>query len=309
MAGEIVPMRPEPARQAHMLPQNFDEATRMATAIAQSGLFGCKTTAEAFSLMLLADAEGLHPAAAARDYHIIEGKPSLKADAMLARYMAAGGKIEWLERSDTKVAANFTHPSSGTVMVEWTIDRAKSIKRKGKSLTEGDNWKNYARQMLAARTISEGVRASFPGVISGVYTPEEVMDFEPAAQPSRAAIAQDAEPRETPALTEAGAGVQSQPAPVSSSVKASFTTDREDDGAGNGKSAAQAKRDGDWNSVRDRLDSEMREQATRGDAMAWWEDVVARDEEYRALPRAWRQVMKEELFLPYYEDLPEMVGS
>lgn len=183
--GEIIPIR-----QAHMLPTNLGEASRIAEYIADSGLFGCKTKEQAFSLMLLADAEGLHPAAAARDYHIIEGRPSLKADAMLARYMAAGGKVEWLERSDTRVAAKFTHPSSGTVEIEWTIERAKRITRKGRSLTDGDNWRNYARQMLAARTISEGVRASYPGVVSGVYTPEEVQDFDDAPQP----ISQAAKP-------------------------------------------------------------------------------------------------------------------
>lgn len=87
MAGDVIPYAPHgaPARQAHMLPANLGEASRIAEYIAESGLFGCKTKEQAFALMLLADAEGLHPAAAARDYHIIDGKPSLKADAMLAR--------------------------------------------------------------------------------------------------------------------------------------------------------------------------------------------------------------------------------
>lgn len=310
MAGEVIPYTPNvaaPARQAHMLPQNFEEATRMATAIAQSGLFGCKTTAEAFSLMLLADAEGLHPAAAARDYHIIEGRPSLKADAMLARYLNAGGKIEWLERSDTKVAATFTHPSSGTVTVEWTIERAKGIKRKSKSLTDGDNWKNYPRQMLAARTISEGVRASYPGVVSGVYTPEEVMDFEPAAPVSSRAAAP--QPPVSPAVeveaTEAGGVESDAPPPVSPSMKASFTAVSESDGLGKGKSAYAAKKDGDWDRVGGRLTEEMKEHATRGSALIWWEGVVRTDEEYRSLPETWRKTFRDEIVMPHIATLDE----
>jgi hypothetical protein len=34
--------------------------------------------------------------------------------------------------------------------------------------------------MLSARVVSEGVRAVFPGVLGGFYTPEEVGQFEPA---------------------------------------------------------------------------------------------------------------------------------
>lgn len=310
MAGEVIPYTPNvaaPARQAHMLPQNFEEATRMATAIAQSGLFGCKTTAEAFSLMLLADAEGLHPAAAARDYHIIEGRPSLKADAMLARYLNAGGKIEWLERSDTKVAATFTHPSSGTVTVEWTIERAKGIKRKSKSLTDGDNWKNYPRQMLAARTISEGVRASYPGVVSGVYTPEEVMDFEPAAPVSSRAVAP--QPPVSPAVeveaTEAGGAVSDAAPPVSPSLKHSFTGDSESDGLPKGKSAYAAKKDGDWQRVSERLDEELKDCATKAEATIWWEKVRTTDEEYQALPQDWRKTYRDEHYMPVLAGLDD----
>lgn len=159
-------------RHHTMLPQSLQDAGHIAEYIAQSGLFGCKTKAQAFALMLLADAEGLHPAAAARDYHIIEGKPSLRADAMLARYMAAGGKIKWLKREPEAVSAEFTHPSSGTVAITWDKKRAELAGFWGKN-----NWRKHPVQMLSARVISEGVRASFPGVVSGLYAPEEVEDF------------------------------------------------------------------------------------------------------------------------------------
>lgn len=216
----------EPAREAHMLPANLGEASRIAEYIADSGLFGCKTKEQAFALMLLADAEGLHPAAAARDYHIVDGKPSLKADAMLARYMGAGGKIKWLERSDTKVAAEFMHPSSGSVTITWDQARAVTAGLWGKK-----NWKLHPQQMLSARVISEGVRASFPGVVSGVYTPEEVADFDdtptPRRQPEPAtteatfepahAVASDAPPKDQQAV---GAEAAPPSAPTQTMSKA-----------------------------------------------------------------------------------------
>lgn len=145
----------------------------MAVAVAKSGLFGVKTPDQAMALMLIAQAEGLHPAIAARDYHIIQGRPALKADAMLARFQQNGGKVEWRKYTDEAVSAVMSHPSGGSVEIEWTY---KMAERAG--LTKNNTWRQYPRQMLRARVISEGIRTVFPGVAVGVYTPEEVADFD-----------------------------------------------------------------------------------------------------------------------------------
>jgi hypothetical protein len=153
---------------------------KMAAAVAASKLFGITTPEQALALMLVAQAEGLHPATAARDYHIIQGRPTLKADAMLARYLSSGGKVEWHEHTDAKVAATFTHPSGGSLRIEWDMNRAKAAELGGKGM-----WTKYPRQMLRARVISEGVRATNPAVSIGIYTPEEAEDFEPAKRPRK----------------------------------------------------------------------------------------------------------------------------
>ena len=146
---------------------------QMAEAVAKSGLFGMKTTDQAMALMLIAHAEGLHPAIAARDYHIIQGRPSKSAEAMQRSFLALGGKIEWNDLTDEKCSATFSHPQGGTVTVEWDLARAKRAGLEGK-----DNWKKHPRQMLRARVVSEGVRTVHPGATSGMYTPEEVKDFD-----------------------------------------------------------------------------------------------------------------------------------
>lgn len=153
----------------------------MAAAVARSGLFGIKTSDQAMALMLIAQAEGLHPAIAARDYHIINGRPALKADAMLARFQSNGGKVEWRKYTDEAVSAVVSHPQGGSVEIEWTY---KMAERAG--LTKNATWRQYPRQMLRARVISEGIRTVFPGVAVGVYTPEEVSDFD--AKPPPAAM-------------------------------------------------------------------------------------------------------------------------
>ena len=76
-------------------PMALGDVERMGDVLARSRMFGFKNTEEAVALMLMAQAEGNHPAKAAQEYHVIQGRPALKADAMLARFQAAGGVVEW----------------------------------------------------------------------------------------------------------------------------------------------------------------------------------------------------------------------
>ncbi|MHB8372234.1 MAG: hypothetical protein ACYDBI_05945 [Thermoplasmataceae archaeon] len=167
MSNEIAIRQESPVQQ-----YSFGEIERMGLAVAKSGLFGVKTPDQAVALLLLAQAEGLHPMAAARDYHIMDIKgvvrPSMKAETMLARFQANGGKVEWLDYSEKKVSGKFTHHSGGQLTVEWTIERAQKI-----GLTDKDIWKKYPAAMLRSRVISEAIRTINPGVLSGLYTPDE----------------------------------------------------------------------------------------------------------------------------------------
>jgi hypothetical protein len=159
----------------------FSDIERMGTAVARSGLFGLKTPEQAIALMLIANAEGLHPAIAARDYDVIQGRPALKAKAKLARFQRAGGKVRWLKSSDTECSAEFSHPSSPEPLaINWDMKRAQLA-----GLGMKDNWKKYPRQMLRARVISEGVDACYPDAGGLMYVPEEVQDFdEPVHSPA-----------------------------------------------------------------------------------------------------------------------------
>ena len=153
----------------------FQDMQQMAEVAAGSKMFGFKNTQEAMAIMLLCQAENLHPAVAMRDFHVIQGRPALKADAMLARFQQAGGRVEWKDYTDEKVTGIFSHPSGGTLEVSWTLAKAKAI-----GIANKDNWRNYPRAMLRARVASEGIRSVYPGCVVGVYTPEEVQDFTPA---------------------------------------------------------------------------------------------------------------------------------
>lgn len=157
---------------------SFNEMDQMAGAIAASGLFGMKDKNSVLALMAVAQAEGLHPATAARDFHIIQGRPALKADAMLARFQNAGGKVDWKDYTDEKVTGVFSHPNGGSLAVTWTIEQATKIGL----VKPGSGWQKFPRAMLRSRCISEGIRSVFPGSVTGFYSPEEVADFEPAKE-------------------------------------------------------------------------------------------------------------------------------
>jgi hypothetical protein len=153
----------------------FQQVQEMAAAVARSRLFKAFDTPEkAFVLMMVAQSEGCHPMQAVQRYDVIDGKPSKKSDAMLADFQARGGKVTWNKIDDKEVEGIFEAPGIGRpVAISWTIEMARSAGLTGKA-----NWKGYPRAMLRARVISEGIRTAMPGVVAGLYTPEEVEDFD-----------------------------------------------------------------------------------------------------------------------------------
>lgn len=167
----------------------FSDLQGMAAVMAKSGMFG-KTPDQMLSLMLIAQAENLHPAMAAQEYDVIQGRPALKSQAALARFQAAGGRVEWIERTDTVAEARFSHALGGTVMVRWDMAKATRM-----GLTGKDNWKKQPGVMLQWRCVAEGVRICYPACLNRMYLVEEVQDFEPIRNvtPTREARKADAE--------------------------------------------------------------------------------------------------------------------
>ena len=131
-----------------------------------------KTPEQAIALMLVAQAEGQHPATIAQDYDIIQGKATRKTHSVLARFQQAGGSVAWHALTAETADATFSHPQGGSLRMVWTIAQAKAA-----GLTGKDNWRNYPRAMLRARCIAEGVRAVYPAAIGGMLVAEEAQDL------------------------------------------------------------------------------------------------------------------------------------
>jgi hypothetical protein len=155
-------------------PLRIDELQVIAGQVARSRLWGLDES-QAFALMLLAHSKGLHPVQAVERYHVVNGRPVMKADAMLAEFQSSGGVVTWHRHDETECSATFTCPGIGQpVTITWTIEDARRAE-----LLRNPTWGKYPRQMLKARVISEGIRMALPGVAIGIYTPEEAQDFDP----------------------------------------------------------------------------------------------------------------------------------
>jgi len=171
--NEVVtlPVRPGAAH-------SIADIEKLAEAVARSRMFGIQTKEQALVLMAISQAEGRHPALAARDYNIIQGRPAKTSEAMMRDFISAGGRVEWHQLTDDAADATFTHPQGGTIRIIW--DNARAAKA---GLASKDMWKKFPRQMMRSRCVSEGVRTVCPSATSGFYVPEEVRDMPATALP------------------------------------------------------------------------------------------------------------------------------
>ena len=149
---------------------------RLGEIIASSGMFGCTKVEQGQVLALQCISEKKPPLELSKTYHMIEGKLSMRADAMLAKFQLSGGTVKWTRRDDKIVEATFTLRGNSlpfSAKLEDFVTNGVAVSRDGKMK---DNWRKFPRQMLTARVISEAVRLLAPEVVFGVYTPEEIQD-------------------------------------------------------------------------------------------------------------------------------------
>lgn len=138
--------------------------------------------------IMYGDEVGLGPMQALAKIAVIDGKPSLAAEAQRALILAAGHEIWIEEASTTRVVMSGKRADSDRIStVTWTMDDAKRANLAGKP-----NYRAYPRQMLQARATAELARLIFADVIGGLAATEEIEDgiqldmeqLEPAPEPS-----------------------------------------------------------------------------------------------------------------------------
>ena len=167
------------------LPSMFDRINDPMAAIREMGEFiaasrmcGVTDPAQGAVVAMTCLAERKTPIQFDREYHIIEGRLSMRADMMLAKFRQLGGRVEWV-RSDHEACVGRWSFENQTIELGYTLEDAKRAQLYPPAKASS-SWNKRPDAMLRARAISKAVRMLAPEVVAGVYTPEEVEDFEPA---------------------------------------------------------------------------------------------------------------------------------
>jgi hypothetical protein len=127
--------------------------------LAKSRMFGVDNDAAGFVVVATCYQQGISLMEFHRTYHIVEGRPSMRADAMLAEFRKRGGKYKIVENSQTRAAAEVEFEGQ-KLPFEFTMDDAKRtgdcFKSDGKTLKL--TWQKRPEDMLWARLVSRMVR-------------------------------------------------------------------------------------------------------------------------------------------------------
>lgn len=166
--------------------QSVADLTTIGSAFAASGMFGIKNAGAGVVLAMTCIQQKITPLEFIQTYHIIEGKPSMRADAMLADFCSKyDGEFTIQERSAERVAIELkrgdkTFPAAFT----WKEAQEENYCYCKDSKKLKDNWSTPRRrmQMMWARLISDSIRAFCPQVVKGTYTPEEIEEFSDSRQ-------------------------------------------------------------------------------------------------------------------------------
>lgn len=133
------------------------------------------TAEKAIAVMLAGRELGLPPMQSIRAIAIVDAKPTLSAETMLAlAYQRVPGLSVQVTTSPTGAVVTGTRrPGDKPTTVSFTKEQALAA-----GLLSKDNWRKYPEAMYRARAISAWCRVVTPDAVMGVYTPEEL---EPSA--------------------------------------------------------------------------------------------------------------------------------
>jgi len=159
----------------------------MGIELAKSGMLGIENPSAGMVVAMTCHLERISPIEFGRTYDIVKGKPAKKTAAMAKDFRAIGGKYSIVERTATRAAAIFHFEGVDTEW-EFTMEMAKKACLAGGSNV---NWNNYPENMLWARMMSNALNVLAPEIKYGLYTPEEVSDFNDAPISQAVPVAMD----------------------------------------------------------------------------------------------------------------------
>lgn len=165
---------------AALVPQTLEEAFRLSGALAASGMAprGIDKP-EQIMVAILAGAElGLAPFQSLQSFAVVNGRPTLWGDGLLAVVRGRGVKVkEWLDGEGDQMVAHCvaTRPDTGEeIEREFSVADAK----KAALWAKQGPWQQYPKRMLQMRARALALRDGCADMLRGIQVREEVEDYQ-----------------------------------------------------------------------------------------------------------------------------------
>jgi hypothetical protein len=162
----------------NQLPINSaEDALKIGQIIARSGMFACPNDENGAAIALFCYQDGISLFEFQRCFHLLDGKPTMKVDAMLAKLLEIGGSYEIISRTD-KIASIRVNRKDGpqydfAVTYDEVVASGVALKSNG---TLKEQYRIRPKNMIWARVASDAIRTVEPRVNAGLYTTEEMED-------------------------------------------------------------------------------------------------------------------------------------
>jgi hypothetical protein len=160
-----------------LAPQSLDEALRFADILSKSSIVPKDYQGSAGNILVAIQwgAElGLPPLQAMQNIAVINGRPAIWGDAVIA-LVRASGLLEGITEDIADSGATCTVKRRGEVAVARTFT-TEDAKRAGLLGKQGP-WQQYPKRMLQMRARAWALRDVFPDVLRGVHVGEEAQDL------------------------------------------------------------------------------------------------------------------------------------
>lgn len=175
--NNIVPIEKQSSGFA-LAPRNIDEAMKLADMICHSELspkaFKGKP-GDTLVAMMMGNEVGLNPLQAIQNIAVINGRPSIWGDAMLAlvqNHPKFGGITEKFDKNTMTATCTVWRKGGEKHTQSFSQEDAKKAALWGKQ----GPWQNYPDRMLAMRARGFALRNQFADALAGLISREEAMD-------------------------------------------------------------------------------------------------------------------------------------
>lgn len=164
-----------------IVPQDFDGAWRIATAVCKAGMApkGLDTPEKAMVAIMHGMEVGMTPMASLQSIAVVNGRPTIWGDGAIG-LVRGSGKLEWIkeriEGDGDKMVAICEVKRRGEpdiVRGTFSVDDAKAAGLWGKQ----GPWQQYRKRMLSMRARAFALRDAFADVLRGLGIAEEAQDI------------------------------------------------------------------------------------------------------------------------------------